>query len=316
MSNSNRSAWIVVGWVLLACACLSQAQVPMTGAGLGRPGAVVACSATTANTNFIARTSGLDATHLAAYKCLFDDLTIASIFDGAGNSATLDFLHIYATQDQTTALLNTVGISNVYTFDGVANGSPNFVADSGFLGVDASTTVYIDPAFNVGSGSKKFQRNSAHMSAWSLTNAASGAAGGVVMGYEDAAGSGNQAYIYPQYIDGNSYSRVNGGSGVGSDVAYVQSDSRGHFLVSRVANGANMTSYQNNSPHGPTGTSTAALPSAFIVILAAYATGGVGVKDGGGYRLAMASAGAGMDATQATAYYNALRRYMTAVGVP
>src|SRR5438105_2736087 len=80
---------------------LAQAQVPLTGAGKGRPAADSAAA-----TNLLARTTGLDAAHIAAYKALLNGLTADGIFNSDGTSNFLDALYIWATQDQTTADLN------------------------------------------------------------------------------------------------------------------------------------------------------------------------------------------------------------------
>src|SRR6266436_1867234 len=85
----------------------------------------------TTASNFLARTSGLDATHITAYTDLLNGL------DTDGLTSKLDVLHVYATQDSATALLNLVSTN----FNGTAHGSPAFTADHGFRGTDASTTV-------------------------------------------------------------------------------------------------------------------------------------------------------------------------------
>ena len=84
--------------------------------------------------DFLARTTGLDATHTNAYTALINGLVTDGIWD------KLDVFHIYATQDSTTAKLNLVSSS----FTATANGSPTFTADRGFTGVNGSSTVYID----------------------------------------------------------------------------------------------------------------------------------------------------------------------------
>ena len=75
---------------------------------------------------FLARTSGLDTTHVNAYTALIDGL----VADGVWSK--FDVLRIYATQNSTTALLNLKSSS----FTAVTHGSPSFTADRGFTGVD------------------------------------------------------------------------------------------------------------------------------------------------------------------------------------
>ena len=70
---------------------------------------------------FLARTSGLNATHTNAYTALINGLVSDAIW------AKLDVLYLFATQDQTTALLNLVSAS----FTAVIHGAPPFAADNG-----------------------------------------------------------------------------------------------------------------------------------------------------------------------------------------
>src|SRR5258706_5828950 len=80
------------------------------------------------STAFFARTSGLDAAHIAAYNTFICGLVTDGLF------SKFDVLHIYATQDSTTALLNLVSTS----YNGTAVGSPTFTADRGFTGTGSS----------------------------------------------------------------------------------------------------------------------------------------------------------------------------------
>src|SRR2546423_12896093 len=107
--------------------------MPVTGYG----GAILrypTSSHSAAYNNFIARTSGLDATHLTAYAALLDGLTTDGFFDGAGNSTLLDALYIYATVNRTTALLNLVKNA----FSCIENGTVSFSADRGYTGDGSS----------------------------------------------------------------------------------------------------------------------------------------------------------------------------------
>src|SRR4051812_41014056 len=91
---------------------------------------------------FLARTSALDATHTAAYSALICGLVSDGIW------TKFDVLHIYATQDDTTALLNLVSTS----YTGTANGGITFTTDRGYTGTDLSATKFISTNFvpNVG----------------------------------------------------------------------------------------------------------------------------------------------------------------------
>src|SRR5258706_16256620 len=72
---------------------------------------------------FLARTSGLDATHTNAYINLICGLVSDGIF------SKLDALYIFATQDSTTAMLNLISTSfTASTFSGTLT----FTTDRGY----------------------------------------------------------------------------------------------------------------------------------------------------------------------------------------
>src|SRR3954470_17782283 len=73
---------------------------------------------------FLARTTGLDVTHVNAYTALLNGLEADSL------CCKLDMLHVYAMQDSTTALLNLISPS----YNGTLIGAPTFTADRGFTG--------------------------------------------------------------------------------------------------------------------------------------------------------------------------------------
>lgn len=243
---------------------------------------------------FLARTSGLDATHTNAYGALIDGLVADSIW------SKLDMLHIYATQDSTTALLNLVSTS----FNGTANGSPTFTTDRGYTGA-TGTSVYINPGFQPSAGGHLYTANSCHASAWSLTNSNSGTA---ILGCFDSA-NGTNTDIYPQYSDNNAYGRINSGAIAGVSVA----DSLGHYISNR-PDSTTAISYKDGSSILSNGSAAATtLSTRSILILSLNSNGTVA---GSPRQVAMASIGAGLTGTDATNFYNRLRTFMTAVGVP
>lgn len=71
---------------------------------------------------FLARTSGLDATHIAAYKALINGLVADGVWP------KLDALWVDATQDSATAVLNLKSASHTATLEG----GISFAADVGF----------------------------------------------------------------------------------------------------------------------------------------------------------------------------------------
>ncbi len=258
-------------------------------------GASGSCSS---SSSFLARTSGLDATHTSAYDALICGLVTDGIF------SKLDFLQVYATQDSTTANLNLVSTN----FTAVPHGSPTFTVDRGYTGVDGSTTVYVDSTFNPATASSpNFVQNSAHLSLWSVldttsSNAAIGASNGV--------GQGN--LIYPRYVDGNAYYRANsqGEPGVSSATG------KGHYIANRSSSTA-IQGYKNGS-----NVLTNNGAGSFTIVNASFITVGdnIGsappIPTGWAGQLAEASCGSSLSSTDATNFYNRLRTYMTAVGVP
>jgi hypothetical protein len=247
---------------------------------------------------FLARTSSLDATHTNAYTALIDGLVTDGIW------SKLDVLHVYATQNSTTALLNLK--SNSYT--GTANGSPAFVADRGFTGVDASATVYIDTGFNPATAGGNYSQDSAHISAWSNTTPAnSGPSGGVVIGSEISA---SHTAVYSRYNDGFSYFGVNASA---TNFTSTGTPSNGHFLANRSSSSA-LQGYKNGTSV-LTWTNTSVAPaSQNIYALANHGPSGANL--GTAFQLPAISIGSSLSSTDVTNFYNRLRTYMTAVGVP
>jgi antitoxin component of RelBE/YafQ-DinJ toxin-antitoxin module len=248
---------------------------------------------------FLTRTSGLDATHTNAYTALINGLVADGIW------AKLDVLHVYATQNQTTALLNLVSTS----YNGLALGAtlPTFTADRGFLGgVDAAFSGYIDPVFNPATAvSPKHVRDSAHISAWSLTNLNSiiEVAGAVIA-------STWLTGILTRFTDNSAYFYVNTTLNTGAAVA----NSIGHYIANR-SSSSSVEGYKNGASLVINASNPSIAPANLAMFACAYNLSGTGVKTSGN-QLAMMSIGASLNTTDATNFYNRLRTYMTTVGVP
>lgn len=264
-------------------------------AGTGAASGVGSTGGTSAEaTAFLARTTGLDSTHTNAYTALIDGL----VADGVWSK--LDLLHVYATQDATTALLNLVSTS----YPATLIGSPTFTADRGYTGT-ANSSIYIDLGFNpVTATSPKYTQNSAHMSAWSVANLV---VGRPIMG---SLINPVECSLYPMFTDSNAYFRVNdsgafGGVAVGNSV--------GHYIANR-PNSTTGEGYKNGSQI-KTGADTSVAPGNqnFYALGYHYSAGG---GTGSSHQCAMASMGSSLSSTDATNFYNRLRTYMTAMGVP
>jgi hypothetical protein len=240
-------------------------------------------------TAFLARTSGLDATHTNAYKALINGLVSDSLF------SLFDVLYIYATQDSTTALLNLISV----TYSGTNANSLTFTADRGYTG-DGTSAHYINLGINPSTATTpQFTQNSAHISAWNLVNAA---AAQVLFSDSTASGGTN---IYPRYSNDNIYVRLN--ESPAGNVS-TTTDARGCYLASREASNSQIA-YKNGVSLGSTSNASQAVANASLTALGESSSGS-------NWQAAMSSAGAALNATQQLNFYNRLRTYMTAVGVP
>ncbi len=292
----SRTLILVCLCALALCLPSKPAEAQFGGCLPGFCGGGISAACVTSGTAaaFLARTSGLDATHIAAYTALGNSL------DAHHLVCKLDMLHIYATQDSTTALLNFV--QNAY--NGVAHGTPAFTADRGFLGIDNSATVYISTGFTpftaVGS---KFKTLNAHLSAWSLT---SGATAQAIIGSTDAVFLES---VIPRFTDDRTYFAVNS-SYPGTQPA--STDGRGHFLGERIDN-LTLHGYKNGSSILSATSTSISLLNVEIVVLGLNQNGTI---FGGGALVAQASIGAYFTPAEEALFYGDLRTYMTAVGVP
>jgi hypothetical protein len=247
-------------------------------------------------TAFIARTSGLNTLHKDAYRALICGLVSDGIW------TKLEVLHVYATSDSATALLNLKSSS----YNGTLHGSPTFTTDRGFTGVSGSSTVFIDTGFSPMAGG--YATDSAHMSLWSVQNV--GSLDESPMGNMDAATIFWKSTIFPQASDGKFYGRINS-LGTASPAGVTVTNPVGHYLINR------SSSTQTNGYKNGTGILSQSVvdasPNNRIYTLA-YNVGATAV--GASHQLAMASIGASLNASEVSQFYNRLRTYMTTVGVP
>ncbi len=266
-------------------------SLPLLGAGPGAGGSSHSSEATA----FIARTSGLDATHINAYNALIDGLVTDGIW------SKFDMLHIYATQDSTTALLNLVSSS----YGGTTHGSPTFTADRGFTGgTTNNSTVYIDTGFNAATaGSPKYTTNSAHLSAWAITNASPGFGAAGLLG----ATGGNSGFIVPRNGSANAVFVPQSGQ-----MNFAVSQRIGHYHANRSGASANQ-GYINGSSVVTGSGASSTVPNNNMYTLAANISG---TSQGDPNQVGMASIGSSLSGTEAGNFYTRLRTYMTAVGVP
>lgn len=242
-------------------------------------------------TAFLARTSGLDATHVNAYTALINGLVADGIW------SKLDILHVYATQDTVTAKLNLVSASYPVV---LAGSGITFTADRGYD--NTPQLGWMDTSFNpTTASSPKYALNSAHESFWNLTN---------VSVSNHACGTGGPPYcVVSPRLTNLTLIAINDGSGLN----VASSDGRGHFIGTRTSSVAT-AGYKNGSSIMSSGAlSSTVIPNLNFYVLAVNAGGS---PLGSNTQGAMYSVGSAMSSAEALAFYNRLRTYMTAVGVP
>lgn len=249
--------------------------------------------------SFLARTSGLTSVYTAAYTNLICGLVTDSLY------TKFDVLYVFATQNTTTANLNLVSTS----FNATVNGSPTFVAGSGYTGTSGSSTIYINTGFNPTTApSPKHTQNSAHLSLWNLLNAgtANPPIGSITPTIND--------YAMPWYNgNGTSYARITGLTAGGAAGAGHVGGPLGHFFGNRT--GSLVTQgYTNGSNVSQNNADTSQVPPNLNLYV--LGTNNNGTPLGNENQLSEASIGSGFNSTEVTNFYNRLRTYMTAVGVP
>jgi hypothetical protein len=218
----------------------------------------------------------------------------------------LDRLWLFAAENSQAALTDLVGLTLA-----TANGSPTFTTDRGYTGQDLATpTAYVDSGYNPSSGAT-FTQNSAHISAWSVTNNAA-SNGGCLMGADTSGGGNSNINLFDTYLDGNVYGRINDAPASGSQGA--PGTRQGHWIANRSGASASQV-YQNGSNFSSPNATSGAVPNTNLFILCDDNSAS-GPINGTPNQLAMASAGGSLSSTDASNFYSRLRTYMTAVGVP
>lgn len=285
----------LIALLLLGCALAHGAAaqtLPLLGAGAGSSGTADAPQTTA----FLARANAvttLDATHTNAYKALIN----GGVADGWFQK--MDLLFICATQSQGVALLNLP--SATYT---ATNVNALFVVDIGFNGngqIDGRVDTDFNPTTAV---APNYTQNSAHISAWSLTTVVPSIAPSIKMG----AGAG-ASQLYVRFADDNVYARVTDAVPSGG---FPNTLTTGLFVGNRSSSTAREI-YRNAVSVGSYAATASATPESAIFAFVNEA-GGAGVAADN--IVAAASAGGDLTPTDVTNFYNRMRTYMTAVGVP
>jgi hypothetical protein len=227
-------------------------------------------------------------------KLLVDTLIKGLKTDGIW--AKLDRLWIFAVENQKSALIDLVANTTATPVN-----SPTFTADRGYAGDGSSS--YLNSNFNASTSGVQWTLNSAHIAAWDNTSRANSPI--VISGAYDGSAVSD---LMPWY-GGGVVTRINGGGLTG----LTNGTSQGFFVGQRTSTSV-VEGYRNNALCG-----SFADGSNHIINLPFFICAR---NDGGGFssgmadQVSMVSYGASFTGTEITNYYNRLRTYMTAVGVP
>jgi hypothetical protein len=247
-------------------------------------------AATTAWVNAVVAAGG---TVSGPRKTLVDTLIKGLKTDGVW--AKLDRLWLFAAENSKSALTDLVGLTQATPVS-----APTFTADRGYAG-DASSS-YLNSNYNAATSGVQWTLDSAHIAAWDNTSRANAAI--VISGAYDGSAVSD---LMPWY-GGGIVTRINGGGLAG----LTNGTSQGFFVGQRP--GSNIVSgYYNGTLCGSFGDT-----SNHIINLPLYICGrnDSSFSSGMADQVSMVSYGASFTGAQITNYYNRLRTYMTAVGVP
>lgn len=275
------------------------------GTGFGRMGlacAAVSSGFTPANsetTAWVNAVVGDGGTVSLARQQLVDSLI--SSLKSTSIWTPIDRLWLHAAENSQSALRDIKAAAAA-----VATGGPTFTANSGYTGTDASSTVRITTDFTPSTAGGAYTQNSAMIGVWNNTNGNSARAS--ISGRVTGVASYN---TIASFTDDNAYFRVNTATGAsGSN----PSDKRGLIMGNR--SGANQVDgYKNGASIATNAASaSAAVPDKVIVALAGYSNDAA--FDGAGIEISATIIGGSLNAAGHLNFYNALRTYMTGVGVP
>lgn len=234
-------------------------------------------------------------------KDLIDACVVA--LKTAGVWTKLDALYAFAAADSQAAKINWKAPG---TYNATEVNAPTFTADSGFTG---ASTKYLDSGFNPTTATTpKLTQNDASVFGWSLS---SGQIAGALFGQGTSAAS-PEISLVPWYTNNFTYGKIcNSGDDFGG--ANPFGSSGGFWVNSRT--GASANAYYRNGVATPWFSGTAAsgaLTSNNLLFLFRPSSPGQYWTA----PIAAGGMGSGLSAAEQTALYNALRTYLTGVGVP
>jgi hypothetical protein len=238
-------------------------------------------SADPATEAWVAAVVAAGGTVSAGRKTLIDNLIVGLKADGIWTK--LDRLWVFAAENTKSALIDLIALAQA-----TETSAPTFAVDVGYT-VDG--TKIVDFNYNPGVGTWHFTQDNAHYGAWNLMSD--------TLNYPLITDNPiTSRMLYHKYPNNQLYTRLQdawNGLAIG--------DPRG-WLVGNRSNSDGRDSYQNGSLFGNvfTGGSSAVNNAPTILYV--------------GGPCSAASFGGSLTATEHLAFYNRLRTYMTAVGVP
>ncbi len=224
--------------------------------------------------------------------------TLIKALKTAGIWGKLDCLYVMAAADAQAARRN--WIADVYNLTPVA--SPVFAADRGYTGDGSSS--YLDTSFIPSTAAGRHALNSAHISAWSLTDVI---AAGCLMAA--CVGTSLRTSISSRFSGNNADARVNTGTPLAVS-AGAQTSSFGFYVATRTSAAA--IKYWPGEFPAVTGSIAASSLASTSMRILGDASGTSGRYWPG--QACAASIGAGLTDDEKVALQSALNAYHTAVG--
>lgn len=276
--------------LFLALALLwTPARADLLNTGVGNGYSTLSCSQAT---TFLARTSGLDAAHTAAYTNLICGLVANGLWSG------FDFLYVFSTQDATTAGLNLVSTSYTAT----PTSSPTFTADRGYAG--NGTSSYVSSNWNPSTNGVQLTQDSASIGVWSLTDKVSATSTEI-----GAVAAGATSFLRMQTKNaGNFTSAINNTTSVN----VANTDATGFYTGNRSSSTA-VTAYKNGVSVGSGSIASTPRPNATMLI-DAQTVEGTGPSNFSVSQLSIAFAGRSFSAVEQAQLYQVFCGWQKAVG--
>ncbi len=211
----------------------------------------------------------------------------------------LDRLWIFAAENSQSALTD---MSSAHTLAAVV-AAPTFTIDRGYAG--NGSTSYVNTTFNPATQGTNYKLNTASVHCWDNSNRAG--ANLVQIGSDNGTD-----YITIATFGLGSTTLLNINELAAGNTG-ASANSIGFFSLNRSAAAA-IQSYQNGASIGSGTTSASVIPSFAVFVGARNSSGTAGLFSTD--QMSAAALGGSLSAGETLLFYNRLRTYMTAVGVP